>query len=80
GIEVGHIFYLGDKYSAALGAKVQSKEGQNIVVKMGCYGIGVSRLIGAIIEASHDDKGIIWPASVAPFKAIIINLKSGDAE
>lgn len=80
GIEVGHIFYLGDKYSAALGAKVQNKEGQNTIVKMGCYGIGVSRLVGAIIEASHDEKGIIWPEAVAPFKVVIINLKSGDAE
>ncbi len=80
GIEVGHIFYLGEKYSAALGAKVQDKNGQNITVKMGCYGIGVSRLIGAIIEAHHDEKGIIWPDSVAPFKIILINLRPSDTE
>lgn len=80
GIEVGHIFYLGDKYSKALGAQVQDKEGKNTIVKMGCYGIGVSRLIGAIIEANHDAKGIIWPESVAPFKVAVLNLKAGDAE
>ncbi|MDX1949699.1 MAG: proline--tRNA ligase [Rickettsiales bacterium] len=80
GIEVGHIFYLGEKYSAALGAKVQDKNGQNVIVKMGCYGIGVSRLIGSIIEAYHDEKGIIWPDAVAPFKIILINLRPADAE
>lgn len=80
GIEVGHIFYLGEKYSAAMGAKVQDKTGQNIVVKMGCYGIGVSRLVGAIIEAHHDAKGIIWPEAVAPFKVVLINLRVADAE
>ena len=80
GIEIGHVFYLGDKYSKALGATVQDKEGKSTVVKMGCYGIGVSRLVGAIIEASHDEKGIIWPESVAPFKACIMNLKQGDSE
>ena len=80
GIEVGHVFYLGDKYSKALNAAVQTKEGKPEIVKMGCYGIGVSRLVGAIIEANHDDKGIIWPESVAPFKVYIMNLKQGDAE
>jgi prolyl-tRNA synthetase len=80
GIEVGHVFYLGDKYSKAMGAAVQTKEGKSEIVKMGCYGIGVSRLVGAIIEASHDAKGIIWPESVAPFKVAVINLKQGDAE
>lgn len=78
GIEVGHIFYLGDKYSNAMGATVQNKEGKKVAVKMGCYGIGVSRLAGAIIEAFHDDKGIVWPLDVAPFKVIIINLKAKD--
>jgi len=78
GIEVGHIFHLGDKYTKALDAKVQDKEGKLIHPSMGCYGIGVSRLVGAIIEASHDDKGIIWPESVAPFKVGVLNLKVGD--
>jgi prolyl-tRNA synthetase len=80
GIEIGHVFYLGDKYSKALGATVQDKEGKSVVVKMGCYGIGISRLVGAIIEASHDAKGIIWPESIAPFKVSILNLKQGDSE
>ncbi len=77
GIEVGHIFYLGDKYSAAMKAEVMGADGKSTTVKMGCYGIGVSRLVGAIIEASHDENGIIWPESVAPFQAAIINVKSG---
>jgi len=80
GIEVGHIFYLGEKYSGALKAEVQDNTGKSVTVKMGCYGIGVSRIVGAIIEASHDEKGIIWPDSVAPFKLSIINLKVGDVE
>jgi prolyl-tRNA synthetase len=79
GIEVGHIFYLGDKYSKAMNAAVQGTDGKPQIVKMGCYGIGVSRLLGAIIEASHDEKGIIWPENVAPFKVGLINVKSGDA-
>jgi len=78
GIEVGHIFYLGDKYSKAMDLKVQDKEGKLTYPDMGCYGMGVSRLIGALIEANHDDKGIIWPESVAPFEVGIINLKAGD--
>lgn len=78
GIEVGHVFYLGEKYSGALGAKVTGPDGSMVTVKMGCYGIGVSRLVAAIIEASHDDKGIIWPESVSPFKVSVINLKKGD--
>ncbi|MFI4983725.1 MAG: proline--tRNA ligase [Rickettsiales bacterium] len=77
GIEVGHIFYLGDKYSKCMDVKVQDKDGQLKYPEMGCYGIGVSRLIGAIIEANHDDSGIIWPASVSPFDVGIINLKPG---
>ncbi len=78
GIEVGHIFYFGTKYSEKLGAKVSSPDGEDVAVEMGSYGIGVSRLAGAIIEASHDDKGIIWPESVAPFKVGLINLKAGE--
>ena len=79
GIEVGHIFYFGTKYSAAMGAKVSTPSGEEIPVEMGSYGIGVSRLMGAIIEASHDDTGIIWPESVAPFKVGLVNLRPGDA-
>ncbi len=78
GIEVGHIFYFGTKYSAPMGAVVAGPDGNDIAVEMGSYGIGVSRLVGAIIEASHDDNGIIWPASVAPFDVGLINLKPGD--
>ena len=79
GIEVGHIFYFGTKYSEPLKAQVQDKDGKPVTVHMGSYGIGVSRLVGAIIEASHDDNGIIWPESVAPFKVGLINLKVTDA-
>ena len=79
GIEIGHIFYFGTKYSAAMGATVSGPDGQNLPVHMGSYGIGVSRLVGGIIEASHDDKGIIWPDSVAPFDVAIVNLKPGDS-
>lgn len=78
GIEVGHIFFFGDKYSKPLGASVSTPEGGDVAVQMGSYGIGVSRLVGGIIEASHDDKGIIWPDSVAPFKVGLINLRAGD--
>ena len=78
GIEIGHIFYFGTKYSEPMNAKVTTAEGENVPVHMGSYGIGVSRLVGAIIEASHDDNGIIWPASVAPFDAAVLNLKQGD--
>ncbi len=80
GIEVGHIFFFGTKYSEPMGARVQGPDGNLVTVQMGSYGIGVSRLPAAIIEASHDDAGIIWPLSVAPFEAGLINLKSGDAE
>jgi prolyl-tRNA synthetase len=79
GIEVGHIFYFGTKYSEAMGATVTGPDGGDIAVEMGSYGIGVSRLVGGIIEASHDADGIIWPASVAPFQVGLINLKVGDA-
>tara|TARA_B110000438_G_C15803980_1_gene646434 strand:+ start:1407 stop:2717 length:1311 start_codon:yes stop_codon:yes gene_type:complete len=80
GIEVGHIFYFGTKYSEKLGAFVQNSEGKKIPVHMGSYGIGVSRLVGAIIEAFHDEKGVKWPFNVAPFKVSLINLMSGDKQ
>jgi prolyl-tRNA synthetase len=79
GIEVGHIFYFGTKYSKPLGAVVAGADGNPVTLEMGSYGIGVSRLVAAVIEASHDDAGIIWPEAVAPFKLGLINLKSGDA-
>jgi len=79
GIEVGQIFYFGTKYSEPLGATVQDATGRSVPVHMGSHGIGVSRLVGAIIEASHDDKGIIWPEGVTPFHAGIVNLRQGDA-
>ncbi|MFA7429499.1 MAG: proline--tRNA ligase [Rhodospirillaceae bacterium] len=79
GIEVGHIFYFGTKYSAPMGCSVVGPDGQDVVLHMGSYGIGVSRLVGAIIEASHDDAGIIWPDSVAPFKVGMVAVKAGDA-
>lgn len=78
GIEVGHIFYFGDKYSAAMGLKVSGPDGQMITPMMGSYGVGVSRLVGAIIEASHDDAGIIWPESVAPWKVGIVTMRQDD--
>lgn len=80
GIEVGHIFYFGTKYSKALGATVMGPSGDQVTVEMGSYGIGVSRLVGAIIEAHHDERGIVWPEAVAPFKVGLINLKSGDSQ
>jgi prolyl-tRNA synthetase len=80
GIEVGQIFYFGTKYSEAMGAHVTDDEGNKMPVHMGSHGIGVSRLTGAIIEASHDDKGIIWPEGVTPFHCGIVNLKQGDPE
>nr|WP_319948288.1 proline--tRNA ligase [uncultured Shimia sp.] len=80
GIEVGQIFYFGTKYSEAMGATVQGPDGKPVPVHMGSHGIGVSRLLGAIIEASHDDKGIIWPEGVTPFHCGIVNLKQGDDE
>ena len=80
GIEVGHVFFIGSKYSAALGLSVSDQNGAAVTPQMGCYGIGVSRLVGAIIEASHDEKGIIWPVAVAPFKVSLLNLRVGDSE
>ena len=80
GIEVGQIFYFGTKYSEPLGAEVNDHDGHRALVHMGSHGIGVSRLVGAIIEASHDDNGIIWPEGVTPFHCGIVNLKQGDGE
>jgi prolyl-tRNA synthetase len=79
GIEVGHIFYFGTKYSEPMGCRVQGPDGQQVTLEMGSYGIGVSRLAGAIIEASHDDAGIVWPVPAAPFEVAVVNLKAGDA-
>jgi prolyl-tRNA synthetase len=79
GVEVGHIFFFGTKYSKAMGLKVQGPDGGEVVPQMGSYGIGVSRLMGAIIEASHDEAGIIWPEVVAPFKVGLINMRADDA-
>ena len=79
GIEVGHIFYFGTKYSEPMNARVTVPDQGEVSVHMGSYGIGVSRLVGAIIEASHDDAGIIWPESVAPFSVAVVNLKQGDS-
>ncbi|MEM8814181.1 MAG: proline--tRNA ligase [Pseudomonadota bacterium] len=80
GIEVGHIFYFGTKYSEPMGAKVAGPDGSEAAVHMGSYGVGVSRLVGGIIEACHDEAGIIWPDSVAPFDVGLIDLKPGDPE
>ncbi len=79
GIEVGHIFYFGSKYSRPMGAVVAGPDGEPVALEMGSYGIGVSRLVGALIEANHDAAGIIWPQSVAPFRVGMINLRAGDA-
>jgi len=78
GVEVGHIFYFGTKYSAPMGLKIQGQDGAEIVPHMGSYGIGVSRLMAAIIEARHDDKGIIWPEAVAPYQVGLINMRADD--
>ncbi len=80
GIEVGHIFQLGDKYSQAMGATVQDPDGKNRTMAMGCYGIGVTRIVGAAIEQNHDDNGIIWPGPLAPFDVVLvpINLQRSD--
>jgi prolyl-tRNA synthetase len=79
GIEVGHIFAFGTKYSASMGLSVQTSEGASVHPYMGSYGIGVSRLAGGIIEASHDEAGIVWPESVAPYRVGLINMRSDDA-
>jgi prolyl-tRNA synthetase len=78
GVEVGHIFFFGDKYSKEMGLKVSGPDGDMVTPLMGSYGIGVSRLVGAIIEASHDDDGIVWPESVAPYKVGLINMRADD--
>ena len=80
GIEVGHIFAFGTKYSASMGLSVQSADGTSVHPQMGSYGVGVSRLMGAIIEASHDSSGIVWPESVAPFRVGLINMRADDAK
>jgi prolyl-tRNA synthetase len=79
GIEVGHIFQLGNKYSKAMNAKVLDENGRNTVMEMGCYGIGVSRIVAAAIEQCHDEKGIIWPDNIAPFHVAIIPLNAHKA-
>jgi prolyl-tRNA synthetase len=80
GIEVGHIFYFGTKYSDPMKAMVATHDGKEVPVHMGSYGIGPSRLVAAIIEASHDDAGIIWPEPVAPYRVAILNLKQGASD
>jgi len=79
GIEVGHIFYFGEKYSSSMGLKVSGPDGGMITPHMGSYGIGVSRLVGAIIEASHDEAGIIWPEAVAPWTVGLVTMRGDDA-
>jgi prolyl-tRNA synthetase len=79
GIEVGHIFYFGDKYSSAMGLKVSGPDGSMVTPMMGSYGVGVSRLVGAIIEASHDEAGIVWPDAVAPWRVGIVTMRGDDA-
>ena len=79
GIEVGQIFYFGTQYSEPLGAVVTNPEGERVPVHMGSHGIGVSRLVGAIVEASHDERGIVWPEGVTPFHCGIVNLRQGDS-
>ena len=80
GIEVGHIFYFGTKYSQPMNAVVAGPDGKDVPVHMGSYGVGVSRLVGALIEAFHDDDGCKWPMPVAPFHVGLVNLKAGDAD
>ncbi|MDA0273008.1 MAG: proline--tRNA ligase [Proteobacteria bacterium] len=80
GIEVGHIFQLGDKYSKAMNATVLDESGKAVVMQMGCYGMGVTRLVGAIIEQNHDERGIIWPESIAPFRVIVIPINAHKSE
>lgn len=80
GIEVGHIFQLGTKYSEAMDARVLNENGKNVTMTMGCYGIGVSRIVAAAIEQNHDDKGIIWPSSMAPFQLAIVPLNMQKSE
>jgi prolyl-tRNA synthetase len=79
GIEVGHIFFFGTKYSAPMGAKVTGPDGVDRPVQMGSYGIGPTRVVASVIEASHDEAGIVWPESIAPFHVALLNLKAGDS-
>jgi prolyl-tRNA synthetase len=79
GIEVGHIFYFGTKYSEAMNLKVSGPDGSTVAPHMGSYGVGVSRLVGAIIEASHDEAGIIWPEAVAPWAVGLVTMRGDDA-
>jgi prolyl-tRNA synthetase len=76
GIEVGHIFKLGNKYSSAMNATVLDENGKTVIMEMGCYGIGVSRIVAASIEQNHDEKGIIWPDAIAPFQVAIVTLNA----
>jgi len=76
GIEVGHIFKLGNKYSTAMNATVLDENGKSVILEMGCYGIGVSRIVAAAIEQNHDEKGIIWPEAIAPFEVAIVTLNA----
>mgnify|MGYP003342688276 CR=1 FL=1 len=80
GIEVGHIFQLGTTYSEALSAEVLNEEGRNVALTMGCYGIGVTRVIAAAIEQNHDDRGIIWPDAIAPYQLAIVPLNMHKSE
>lgn len=80
GIEVGHVFYLGTKYSEAMKATFLDENGKPAFMEMGCYGIGVTRIVGAAIEQGHDDKGIIWPAAIAPFEVVICPVGAGKSE
>jgi prolyl-tRNA synthetase len=80
GIEVGHIFYFGEKYSKPMKALVTGPDGQDRPIHGGSYGVGVSRLVAGIIEASHDENGIIWPDAVAPFGVAVVNLRPGAAD
>ena len=80
GIEVGHVFYLGRKYSEAFGATYLDETGKPQLMEMGCYGIGVTRLLGAAIEQNHDEQGIIWPESMAPFTTVICPMNYNKSE
>src|SRR3546814_12026339 len=79
GIEVGHVFFLGDKYSKALNATFLETDGKPALLQMGCYGIGISRIAAAAIEQCHDEKGIIWPKSIAPFELVLCPMELGQA-
>ncbi len=80
GIEVGHIFELGTKYSEALKAAVPDESGKNQTLHMGCYGIGITRIVAAAIEQNHDDKGIQWPTSIAPFQVVIVPINAAKSD